>query len=118
MASVNSHGRGTQLVKVDSTISHRIVLLCLLLGAGIVKAIQLPSQALLKIPEHASLDDFSSALSQGNATAVVGSMLSIVADHQGVQHAPLAMLASHCQVGCSTIPKNSVVKIHVLSDSW
>lgn len=73
--------------------------------AGVVQVLQLPSQSLIKIPEHASLETFSSALSQGNAKAVVGSMLSIVADHQGVQHAPLAMLASHCRVGKDVPPQ-------------
>lgn len=54
---------------------------------------------LLRIPEHSSLESFASALSQGSATAVVSAVLGVVAGHHGVQNAPLAMLASHCQVG-------------------
>ena len=67
--------------------------------AGVVKALQLPSQALHRIPEHSSLESFASALSQGSAAGVVSAVLGIVAEHQGVHLAPLSMLASHCKVG-------------------
>ena len=54
--------------------------------------------ALIKVSQHATSEDYSAALSQRDAKTVVAVLLGIVAAHRGVQHAPLAMLATQTQV--------------------
>ena len=53
---------------------------------------------LIKLPQHVTSEDYSSALSQRDAPAVMAGLLGMVAAHRGVQHAPLAMLASQTKV--------------------
>ncbi|KAL3160999.1 hypothetical protein ABBQ38_009386 [Trebouxia sp. C0009 RCD-2024] len=61
---------------------------------GVVVAIETAHGDLIKVPQHMTSEDYSSALSQRDATAVMAGLLGIVTAHRGVQHAPLAMLAS------------------------
>jgi len=64
----------------------------------VVNALELSAGKLIKIPQHTSSEDYSSSLSQRDATGVVAVLLGIVATHRGVQHAPLAMLAARTKV--------------------
>lgn len=66
--------------------------------SGVVNAVELSAGKLIRISQQTSSEDFSSALSQRDATGVVAILLGIVAAHTGVQHAPLAMLASRTKV--------------------
>lgn len=66
--------------------------------SGVVVALETPQGSLIRVPQHVSSEDYSSALSQRDAQAVVANLLGIVAAHRGVQHAPLAMLASQTKV--------------------
>lgn len=66
--------------------------------SGVVVAIETPQGTLVKVPQHVTSEDYSSALSQRDAKAVMAGLLGIVAAHRGVQHAPLAMLASQTKV--------------------
>lgn len=63
-----------------------------------VSALELSAGKLVKIAQHASSEDYSSFLSQRDATGVVAVLLGIVATHRGVQHAPVAMLAARTKV--------------------
>ena len=65
---------------------------------GVVVAIETPHGTLVKVPQHVTSEEYSSALSQRDAQAVMAGLLGIVAAHRGVQHAPLAMLASQTKV--------------------
>ena len=71
---------------------------------GVVVAIETPSGVLIKVPQHGTSEDYSSALSQRDARAVMAGLLGIVAAHRGVQHAPLAMLASQTKVPLTLHP--------------
>ena len=53
---------------------------------------------MVKAPQQATSEDYSSALSLRDAKAVVAVVMGIVAAHRGVQHAPIAMLASQTKV--------------------
>ena len=68
------------------------------LHAGVVHAIEVSSEQLVKIPQHVSSDDYSAALSQRDASGVAAALLGLVATHRGVLHTPTAMLASRTQV--------------------
>ena len=65
---------------------------------GVIVAIETPHGMLVKVPQHVTSEEYSSALSQRDAQAVMAGLLGIVAAHRGVQHAPLAMLASQTKV--------------------
>lgn len=65
---------------------------------GVIVAIETPHGMLIKVPQHVTSEEYSSALSQRDAQAVMAGLLGIVAAHRGVQHAPLAMLASQTKV--------------------
>ena len=72
--------------------------------AGVIVAIETPHGMLTKVPQHVTSEEYSSALSQRDAQAVMADLLGIVAAHRGVQHAPLAMLASQTKVPLTLRP--------------
>ncbi len=79
-----------------------------------VNALELSAGKLIKIPQHASSEDYSSSLSQRDATGVVAVLLGIVATHRGVQHAPLAMLGAHTKV--LTVHTTASIGCHEVQD--
>ena len=74
--------------------------------AGVVVAVETPHGSLIKVPQHVASEDYSSALSQRDAQAVMAGLLGIVAAHRGVQHAPLAMLATQTKVPLTYMPRS------------
>lgn len=76
---------------------------------GVVVVLETPQGSLIKVPQHVSSEDYSSALSQRDAQAVVANLLGIVAAHRGVQHAPLAMLASQTKVFLTLHPAQRTI---------
>lgn len=81
--------------------------------SGVVVALETPQGSLIKVPQHVSSEDYSSALSQRDPQAVMASLLGIVAAHRGVQHAPLAMLASQTKVFLALCPNQRTIIAHL-----
>ena len=86
-----------------------------------VSALELSAGKLIKIPQHTSSEDYSSSLSQRDATGVVAVLLGIVATHRGVQQAPVAMLAARTKVravytmasaGCQEVQNRDLPSLH------
>ncbi|DBA85049.1 TPA: hypothetical protein ACH3X2_005780 [Trebouxia sp. C0005] len=74
-----------------------------------VSALELSAGKLVKIAQHASSEDYSSFLSQRDATGVVAVLLGIVATHRGVQHAPVAMLAARTKAQLAAMDSDEAV---------
>ena len=69
-----------------------------------VKAFELPSGQLLKVPAGAAHTDLKQAMEKADSHAAAAAVLGVVAAEGGILQTPIRLLAAHAQVGsCSKI---------------